>query len=1311
MERRTSYRKAIHHEAVVCLQGGAKWPCVISDFCDQGMFLTYELTASKAIKAELSMSPTQVFSLRFLGPKGVHYEVAVEVARKIECATGVRFIGEYDAEFQALQAIALTSKPAQVVINDSKLILTDCIKEILSLSDPLWENVFPALEAALKEEAVGASTDQSANMYMELVQQLKRKNASITQRFFLALKDAVSFLRTQYVHQADVTDNLSLIDKGEFEDWLTSRVLITKAESKYHEYLLPLRVRMDAVGFSAEEYKHSVFGPELFVLAYRHAIHGMVVNNTVERVLFKVFENSFMQDLAPLYERLNEVLAGHGVLADFDASKQLKKTPSKLGANDTAEDTPAEEEGSANAVVPEQNNTLPKSGAGRGSVRQRVTNELPVLPKETPQRPYGSPLSDAPLKTAEQDSVLDTSAPFQSSPMSRSDDGSDAFRANQAEAQAAFDKVLGLMKSLKTGLGDRPDSAITAAAREEKYSEDEMTQGLSFMQTASQDIGDESDERSLLERVLGNLETDGDESKGIDEDQQVAIDVVDRFFVSLKHNPRLTIDAKTQLNKLEIPLLKVLLRDENFFSESSHSVRQVMNRIAQLGAKGARLSPLNQSKVDGLVKQILQNFDQDTAVFDQALQELDEMVSKQASSYTKNVERVAAAAEGVYRVDQAKAAVVEALNERLGGRPVPKAVQTLIDHGWKDLLRLTHIKYGSDSDEWGDHLAIVDTLMEFSEKPDSKLDMKQILPRIQEGLRTVSGNDRPPEVVRDELKSLIQSAPYRKQEMVTSVIEEVEETEETREARNTKVLQELKPWIRRARSLQAGSWVQLLKSAEDPQFMRLVWVAKGYSKFVFVNHQGMKVVELGLFKFARYLKSQKIKPDPNYEVPIVNQGLDDMIKDVYEKLAFESSHDPNSGVLNYQESCRRIRSQMLEGDRHAPCGLLYVRLMAEKGEGLRPAPAETTKDVGGLLLELREGDAITGRLNAYDFVLFSIDDDMELLSVRLSERLALYREDGNQSAFIFEIGEANSTLGFINPESLFRQASADLTPVPLTSITDDEVKRPLPTASPAPEKDLIEPLEDQVKLDQHLADIGSEEVSHESTVDSKAFEIFYQRAIGISADAANDEQCELLCSEVGSGVSFVPELQRDAIALDCWWIERIARRYQEASPDWEGLGQVRLKISGYALNSDTVPDRLAELVTEGKIQPEEIWFDIYDSSVISDTHAAADRLAQLAELGFRFCLDQFGTVRAPFYLMKALPVHMIKIDESYIEALNGENAEKGPADSVVEVAHYLGKSVLASAVDSAICLQRMRTFGIDFVQGSTVADYERLCDG
>ena len=1302
MERRTSKRKAIHHEAKICLHSGAKWPCIISDFCDQGMFLTYDLPASKAIKADLSGTAAQVFSVRFLGPKGLNYDVDVEVARQIEGAAGVRYIGEDEVAFQALQSLSRTKKAPLVGSNDNKTILRDCIRTILSLSEPLWEEVFPKLEGALKEEAVGASTDQTANMYMELIQQLKRKQEGISKRFFTSLSDPISFLRSQYSQQSDVTDKLSLIDKNEFEDWLTSRVLITKSESKYHEQLLPLRIRIDAIGLSVEEYKQSVFGPELFVLAYRYAIQVIVVNSAVERVLFKAFENSFMQGLDEVYQRLNGVLVEQGVLADLDVKKRSKDSKSERSNKTDAADQAAEESPSSAAAPTSSRHS--RSNAGPPA----AANELPILPAEVPERPYGSPTSSQGLKTADQGSVLETSAPFQSSNLRNDQEQGEEFRANQAEAQAAFGKVLGLVKSLNSALGNSASSAMKAASQEQKYSEDEMTESLASMQTASQEEIDHNTGQSLLERVLGNLESVGEESKGIEEDQQVAIDVVDRFFVSLKENPRITVDAKAQLNKLEIPLLKVLLRNENFFSESSHSVREVMNRIAQLGAKGARLSSQNQSKVEALVKEILENFDQDTTVFDRALQQLDEMVAKQAKAYTKNVERVAAAAEGVYRVDQAKVAVMEALNTRLGGRPIPKAVQTLIDHGWKDLLRLTHIKHGGDSKEWDSHLAIVDTLMEFSDSPDGKLDMKAILPRIQEGLLTVSGNERPPEVVREELKKLIQAAPYKKQEMVTSVIEKAEENEETREARNAKVLQELKPWIRRARSLQAGSWVELFKSSE-PQYMRLVWVAKGYSKFVFVNHQGMKVVELGLFKFARYLKDQKIKPDPSYEVPIVNQGLDDMIKDVYEKLAFESSHDPDSGVLNYHESCRRIRAKMVEGERHSPCGLLYVRLMSESAEGLRPAALNTTQDIGRLLLELREGDSITGRLNAYDFILFSVDDDMELLSVRLSERLALYRDDGHQEAFRFEIGEASSSLGFINPESLFRQASESLTPVPLDSSNEENEKGPLPTTAPAVMQESSEV--DPSRVDENLAEVEADGPSPISSVESKVFEIFYQRAIGISGAAANDEQCELLCSEAGSGVSFVPELQRDALALDAWWLDRIARRYREASPDWEGLREIRLKLSGYALNTDQFVERLIALTAAEKIRPEEIWFDIYDSSVISDTHAAADRLAQLSELGYRFCLDQFGTVRAPFYLMKSLPVHMIKIDESYIEALNGENAEKGPTDSVVEVAHYLGKNVLASSVDSAICLQRMRTLGIDFVQGSTVADFEKLCDG
>ena len=79
-----------------------------------------------------------------------------------------------------------------------------------------------------------------------------------------------------------------------------------------------------------------------------------------------------------------------------------------------------------------------------------------------------------------------------------------------------------------------------------------------------------------------------------------------------------------------------------------------------------------------------------------------------------------------------------------------------------------------------------------------------------------------------------------------------------------------------------------------------------------------------------------------------------------------------------------------------------------------------------------------------------------------------------------------------------------------------------------------------------------------------------------------------------------------------------------------------------------------------------------------------------------------------FSFLKVLPVKMISIDESFMEKLNDADGDEVAASSIAEVAHYLGKKVLATSVDTAICLQRMTRLGVDFVQGSTVSEPVRL---
>src|SRR5690606_8944883 len=149
----------------------------------------------------------------------------------------------------------------------------------------------------------------------------------------------------------------------------------------------------------------------------------------------------------------------------------------------------------------------------------------------------------------------------------------------------------------------------------------------------------------------------------------------------------------------------------------------------------------------------------DTSVFDETLAELDQLLKKQNLVYVKNVERVAAAAEGAFKVEEAAVAVTEAINQRIASKFVPSAVVTLVNEGWKDYLQLTYIKHGGESLHWEEALSVLDRLIAYGDDPRFPIDIKVLLPKIQEGLKLVSGTNEASLKVREALKDFILNAP------------------------------------------------------------------------------------------------------------------------------------------------------------------------------------------------------------------------------------------------------------------------------------------------------------------------------------------------------------------------------------------------------------------------------------------------------------------------------------------------------------------------------------------------------------------------
>jgi EAL domain-containing protein (putative c-di-GMP-specific phosphodiesterase class I) len=1273
-ERRSSLRRPIHHDAMMKVKDELSLNCIIADFCLDGMFIKFmSESANRLVDLSDIHDKNTTIELTFTGDQGKPYTVSAEIVHDIQGACGLRFLQRYDQAVQSLVNLSANSGVSSEHSLPVKTILNECIQYIHTNFGSLLNDFWPLLEEELRAAALKAKNDQSANTLMALADKIKQGHTNLQSAVMRAIEDPVAAFNLHLEKRKAMSDRLSIVEKDEFEDWLVSRVLVMRCEADYQSLLLPLKLRLDALGVGDKRHHQSVFGPALLVSAFQPTVQSLIVDSATEKLIFRVFEQKVMLLLKGLYEGLNSILVRHNILpklkvkqSTVSKSTRTKKTTTQAVPESTAE-----------------KNTPVASGASQDNQYQH------------PGMEFGSASSRSYM-------LPPFSAPTQGSGVATS------FSENQQTAQSALSNISNLLRSLRK----ESESSETKQEPREAYSTEEFDQGLSALQISGASADWEEPSKSLMARVQENLFKSGAE-KEIDNNKKAAIDVVDRFFLSMRKNPRISSEAKQYLLKLEVPVLKVLLKDEHFFEDQQSSVRAVMNRIAQLGAKGSKLNPASKDKVSKLVQKVIEEFEDDTTVFDKVLVELDSLMDRQNNLYVKNVERVAAAAEGTLKVEEANLAVTRAINDRIAHKFVPSALVTLINEGWKEYLNLTYIKYGEESEQWSEALSVIDRLIAYGDDPRIPIDIKVILPKIQEGLKLVSGNNAASISVRDALKAFILNAPKGMHLSEKAQQIQLPETEEDLLSRNINKSQELKNWIVKIKNIPLGSWMKFTKQENDISYMRLVWVAKGFSKFVFVNHQGMKVIELGLFKLANYFKEGRIDIDPAYEVPIVNQGLDDMVKDVYDKLAYESSHDMRTGLINKSEFCRQTRVIMKKGKRTSACSLLFIHFRDGSDQELKLSEAFANQVVK-TLEELSESDSILGRISETDFVIFNVVNDP--VSYKASSQSALialcqmpqYVEAG----LMVSIGESRAHLGFNNPESMIQHACESI------NVSFPSIKQY--AKSVAENKPLL-----ATGNDTQLDDVVIIDEAANAELDAKEFanlkfDIWGQDVLEIRHDKSEKEpsntlstiksttQLNLFCAIHGDSQTYAPENEECSLQLDEWWVQKLLL-IQKTDPQlFENYQKIRVKLSAFAFNKDDLVEKLVLLGHSGELDASKICFDIYDCFQIEDVEFSAMRMSRLKNIGYDFCLDHFGSDRSPFSYLKALPVDIIKIDEAFIAALNeNEEADDLAADSIVEIAHYMGKKVLATEVDSAVCLQKMKHLKVDFIQGSTIAEMQK----
>ncbi len=123
-----------------------------------------------------------------------------------------------------------------------------------------------------------------------------------------------------------------------------------------------------------------------------------------------------------------------------------------------------------------------------------------------------------------------------------------------------------------------------------------------------------------------------------------------------------------------------------------------------------------------------------------------------------------------------------------------------------------------------------------------------------------------------------------------------------------------------------------------------------------------------------------------------------------------------------------------------------------------------------------------------------------------------------------------------------------------------------------------------------------------------------------------------------------------------------------------------------------------ELAANG-VPPELLTLEITESCVMSDPAAALVVLTQLQQLGVRLSLDDFGTGYSSLVYLQRLPVNEVKIDKSFVMAMNAAPDAAAIVRAVVDLAHTLDLTVVAEGVEDESSRAALTAMGCDTIQG------------
>ena len=200
-------------------------------------------------------------------------------------------------------------------------------------------------------------------------------------------------------------------------------------------------------------------------------------------------------------------------------------------------------------------------------------------------------------------------------------------------------------------------------------------------------------------------------------------------------------------------------------------------------------------------------------------------------------------------------------------------------------------------------------------------------------------------------------------------------------------------------------------------------------------------------------------------------------------------------------------------------------------------------------------------------------------------------------------------------------------------------------------------------------------------------------------------------------LDFIPLAEETGLILPIgqWVIENACAQLKrwEKNKDMCHL-TLSVNVSVKQFRQKEFVDQIKATITHHNINPALLKLELVESLLLENVDEVINSMYALKDIGIKFELDDFGTGYSSLQYLKVLPLHQLKIDQSFVRDITTDMNDKAIILTIITMAHSMGLEVIAEGVETPEQKQFLIDNGCTKFQGYLFSkpipseDFERL---